>query len=174
MLRAVDGIDCEAKLESELPIPVVREPSISFRGDGDLCRIVVWTVGATYTIPGTRFIDPGALVTFGAVPGATLIDPGRDTGMQPAATVKDAPLAMSRGEGARWLCNRATLCARAGNMGADIATACGGRAVIGAAACVETDEPMEVHDREITMRPGVGVRMPFGTGVCVPLGRGVR
>lgn len=97
MLRAVDGIDCEVKLERELPIPVVREPSISLRGDGDLRRIVVWTAGATRT----RFMDPAELVTLGPLPGATLIDPCRDAGMQAAATVKDAPLAMSGGESAR-------------------------------------------------------------------------
>lgn len=94
--------------------------------------------------------------------------------MQPAATVKDAPLAVCDGDRTRWLCSLSRLRARAGNLGADSPAACGGRADTGAAACVETDEPMDVHDREIVMRPGVGVRLAVSTGVCIPLGVGVQ
>lgn len=174
MLRAVDGIDCEAKLESELPIPVVRELSISLFGDGDLCQIVVCKVGATNTTADAMFIEPDAFVTFGNLPGAKAIDPCLDTGMQPAATVKDAPLEMRGGDIARWLCSLSRLRARAGHFGADTTVAnCGGRVVTRVAACVETDEPTEAHDRESDALPE-GVRLPSDTGVCVPLGVGVR
>lgn len=171
MLRAVAGIDCEVKLESELPIPVVREPSMSLFGDGDLCRVADCKVGATNTIPGAMFIEPAALVTFGTLPGLT--DPCLDTGIQPAATVKDAPLAMCGGDRARWLCNLSRLRARAEHLGAeDIAVAaCEGRLVI--VACVETDEPTDVHDREIGKWPDVGVRLPAVAG-GIPVGVGVR
>lgn len=172
VLRAVDGIECEAKLESELPIPVVREPSISFRGDGDVCRITIWTAGATSTPIGAKFIDPGALIVFGATLGKVLIDPCLDPAMQPAATVNEAPLAMCGGESARWLCSRSRLRARTENLRADgaVVTICGAHE----GACVETDEPMEAQDRVIGIRLGVVVRLPAGAGVCVPPGVGVR
>lgn len=177
MLRAVDGIDCEAKLESELPIPVVRELSISLFGDGDLCRRLVCKVGATNTTDGAEvfLMEPDALFTFWILPGATVIDPCLDMGMQPAVTVKDAPLEMCGGDIARWLCNLSRLRARAEHFGAAETTVadCGGRVVTRVAACVETDEPIETHDRESGALPD-GVRLPTGTGVCVPLGVGAQ
>lgn len=161
MLRAVDGIDCEAKLESEAPIPVVLELSSSLLGDGDLCRIVACRLGATNT-------TPGALFTLGTLPGATAIDPCLDMGMQPAATVKEAPLEMCGGDSISWLCNPSKPRARAEDIGAagNAAAGCGGRAIARIVACVETDEPMEAHDRESGALPE-GMRLPTATGVGV-------
>lgn len=176
MLRAVDGIDCEAKLESELPMPVVRELSISLCGDGDACRIVVCKVGATNTTAGATFIAPDALCTFGTLPEATVIDPCLDMGTQPAATVNDAPLLTCGGDIARWLCGLSRLRARAEHFGASCTTAveCGGRIVTRTAVFEEMDEPNEVHDRDSGALTE-GVRLPSsGTGVRVPLGVGVR
>lgn len=162
MLRAVDGIDWEAKLDSELPIPVVQEPSKFLFGDGDGCRdgcrIVVGVVRVKSTTPGT-FIDPDGLVTFEALPGVTLMDPCLHTGMQPAATDSDAPLMSCGGDSARLLCGLSRLRALAIAV-----TGCGDRAN-GATDCVEGDELILVHDREIGM-PEVGVRLETaGVGV---------
>jgi hypothetical protein len=166
VLRAVDGIDCEAKLETELPIPVVRELSMSLFGDGDLCRIVVCKVGATKTTAGAMFVEPNVLFTFETLPAQTVMDPCLGTGMQPAATVKDAPLEMCGGAVTQWLCNLGELRARAEHFGAAGATVadCGGRDDTLDAACVETDEPIEAHDRE-SGALSEGVRIPFGVGV---------
>jgi len=93
VLRAVIGMEFESKLVSELPIPVVREPSISLPlpDDDDAHRIMVRTVGATMT--AQLAATPGAQ-------GAMLTNLWLEAGIQPAATVNEAPLVVCLGESA--------------------------------------------------------------------------
>lgn len=175
MLRAVDGNDCEAKLERELPMPVVREPSISLFGDGDACRIVGCEVGPTNTTAGVTFTAPGAVFTFWTLTEVTVIDPCLDMDTPAAATVNEAPLQVCGGDITRWLCGLSRLRARAEHFGASGTTAadCGSRIVARTAVCVQTDEPNEVHDLESgALTEGVrlqsscaGVRVPLDVGV---------
>lgn len=123
-------------------------------------------VGVRNTTPGTC-IDPDARVTFGTLPGVTLIDPCLDTGRQPAATDNDAPLVSCGGDSARWVCGLSRLRALAEHFDVtNIAvTDCGDRVANVATDCAEAVKLIRVHVCEIGM-PELGVRLrSAGVGV---------